>query len=372
MSYKFNPFTGKLDVVTPSITELSELSGENISATPTAGDIVGFDGATWVNRPPAVVSAGAGVNLFPTQDPSDLYATTGYLYAQLAPTDSIYVDLFATCNNNKLEIVNYITDALIDTSKFEAGIWTSYFWGYASIAGHSQVVFDHYERTVGGVETLLFSMASIDIAIASTQYVVTSLQPQYVLAAGSRLVVKVCGQTTNTSNTDIHAVGGDADHADYVNVPLAVHYSRLYRTVASLVAQALPGSSSYTWSIPLPDASYTNGSLIMHIPNTAPYGTVRRNVGYYKFGTAVNDAYGFGPDVTGYLVSLCVFNDRWQSGYAYIADSKLSSSFFGSGATYVAYLKSIRINGANLELIFTNGTIVATSLSFRICIDVWK
>jgi hypothetical protein len=227
MGYKFNPFTGKLDAVTPAITKLSDLTGETISATPVTGEIVRYDGTHWVNGAPSPISAGAGVNIYPTQTPSDLYGTTGYFYAEKTPAVTVYMDIPVVCNNNKVFIVGYITDTAINLTTLDAGIWTIYGWGYASLAGHSQFVVDFYERTSGGVETLLFSMVSADLGLTLAQYVITILQPQFTLAAGSRGVVKVNAQTTNTSDTTVHACSGDSIHVSYINTPLAVHHNEL-------------------------------------------------------------------------------------------------------------------------------------------------
>ena len=201
--------------------------GDVSTISPDVGQLLRYNGTHWVNGEPNPVSAGAGVNLYPTQDPSDLYATTGYLYAEKAPTDTLYVEMPVVCNADKVELVGYVVDAGVNTTVLDAGVWTVYFWAYASRTGHSQIVIDYYKRTAGGAETLLFSMATIDLGESLQQYTMSSIQPQYNLDPTDRLVVKVSGQTSNTSDTTIYGCGGDAAHAVYINTPLVLFHNDL-------------------------------------------------------------------------------------------------------------------------------------------------
>jgi hypothetical protein len=225
----------KIEVATPTtdyavagdiIHNLSALSDVSISS-PDVGQALQYNGARWINADVATVSAGAGVNLYPSQIPSDLYETTGYLYAYKYSTDSIYVDIPVTCNNNRVSIIDYVTEELINVEKLDGGIWTIYFWSYASITGHSQISIDIVSRTSGGTEAVLFTLTTGDLGTALQQYVLTSIQPTFNLPVGSRLVIKIYGQTQNLVNTDVHGVGGDAGHPDYINTPLVVYHDDL-------------------------------------------------------------------------------------------------------------------------------------------------
>jgi len=139
---------------------------------------------------------------------------------------------------------------------------------------------------------------------------------------------------------------------------------RIQATVTSLPVSAV---SSTTWSIPI-KPGYSHGTLILSVTLG---GINSRRAGYYKFGTELDDAHGFGPSVTSNMVSLSAFNDRWQSGFSYAADGALSDRYFNKSGSQV-YLKSIQINGENLDLVFTNAYGGTGFLTLVATVDLWK
>lgn len=261
-----------------------------IVASPDTGQLLGWNGSKWVNTEPATASAGAGVNLYPTQNQSDLYGTTGYIYAELSPTDTQYLDLSVVCNNNKQLLVAYITDATINTSVLNGGIWNIYFWSYASIDGSSQIVIDFYSRSPAGVETLLFSMATKDLGLVAQQYVLTSLEPTYTLGTGYRVVIKISGQTTNTSNTTIHGVGGDSSHADYINTPLTVYHNDL---------SGLQGGSAGQYY----HLTATQNTIVENTSGTNTGDETKATI-VTKIGANVYDTYGSATAITASSIGL--------------------------------------------------------------------
>ena len=207
-----------------NITLLEQLNDTNI-AGPDAGQLLGWNGTAWVNVEPQTVSAGSGVIFYPTQTASDI---SPYFYFEKTLADTVYVDLSVTCNNNKVPLVGYISDPSINVSTLNAGVWTAYFWGYASIGGSSQLVIDYYDYEVDNSATiLLFEQVSNNLGLDVQQYVLTSIQPAFTLASGHRLLILVSGQTTNITDTLVHGVGGDATHPDYISTPLITYHNDL-------------------------------------------------------------------------------------------------------------------------------------------------
>ena len=140
------------------------------------------------------------------------------------------------------------------------------------------------------------------------------------------------------------------------------------RVQGDLAAQVVPGSGSFLWSIPLTRDDYTHGELVVYTGVTS--GTHPRLRGFFKFGRADADGQGDVNVISVNLISLCVYYDRWTVGYAFRRDSKLSGPIFGSGN--LLQLSSIKINGAALELLFTNTSGTPSTLNAYATADVWK
>lgn len=204
---------------------LSGLKDVTLS-NPALGQRLEFNGDKWVNGQGATVSAGAGVNLYPTLTPSDLWSPYGYFYFEKAPDLLPELDIPITVNNNKIVFVAYVNDPAINVTTLNAGVWTLYIWSYASDL-NCYVIADFYKRTSGGTETLLFSMSTPQLSTILTQYLVSSIQPQFTLDPTDRLVVKSSGYTTNLTDTIVHGVGGGNTHFTYINTPLVVNHDDL-------------------------------------------------------------------------------------------------------------------------------------------------
>ena len=193
---------------------------------PALNEILTFNGDKWVNGSQSTVSAGAGVNLYPTLTPSDLWSPNGYFYFEKAPDLLPELDIPITVNNNKVTFAAYVNDVAINVSTLNAGVWTLYIWGYASDI-NCNIIVDFYKRTAGGVETLLFSITTPQLSTTLTQYLISSIQLQYTLDPTDRLVAKSSGFTTNLTDTIVHGVGGGNTHFTYINTPLVVNHNDL-------------------------------------------------------------------------------------------------------------------------------------------------
>lgn len=143
----------------------------------------------------------------------------------------------------------------------------------------------------------------------------------------------------------------------------------IQRVQAQIRNQNISGGSTYTWQIALNRNDYNKGDLAMNIPNQ---GGKRWRAGYYKFGDTVNEGQGHGPELASNVISLCVYYDRWNGGYAYRNEGKLSSGNWNVGA-WPVQLNTIRVNGSNLELVFQNNHATQTAvISLDLEADIWK
>lgn len=127
-------------------------------------------------------------------------------YEGLVPTPfgAPEVDENATINDvsGKVLIDSYITDIGYPAiTKIPAGLWIFRSFPYVSSPiGTTTLVFDVYNRTAGGTETLLFSVTSPAITAASPSSLDTSYAQasDYFVSTSDRIVVKVSAQTTKT------------------------------------------------------------------------------------------------------------------------------------------------------------------------------
>jgi len=125
----------------------------------------------------------------------------------------------------------------------------------------------------------------------------------------------------------------------------------------TLPAYNIPGYASHEVNIPLSRSDFTHGVLTLGIPSTAVATCEFRGATVW-FTKSVSEAYSTSTNVnvTGWTsysgIAYSVWD--WRTEYRFYADtSNLSSTSMGSNA-FGPLLKSVRIDGANLEIIFNN------------------
>jgi hypothetical protein len=211
-------------MATFNFTDLNDVS----IASPVSGQVVQYNGTHYVLANQAIpLSAGAGVRVYPTMNPSDLYATTGYLFGENFLDTGAEVTIPVVCNNNKVPVISYISDpSTVNLATILAGLWTMHTWALSD-AANSQVVFDFYERTTGGTETLMFTLTTADLTGTLALYDMPVVSTAYTWSAGQRLVLKISVQTTNMTDTTVTAVGGGATHYSWLDIPLPVTHNDL-------------------------------------------------------------------------------------------------------------------------------------------------
>jgi hypothetical protein len=219
----------------------------------------GLTGPTGPQGPPG---SSTGQSYYFDDDPSDI---AGYTTLRTRPatgteiTDSVAV----TSALGEVLIEAYATSAgSPNKTLWDGGTWTFQIWAATSnAAGLNQVVIRVYKRTAGGVETELFNLITPDLTTTTTQYDVETVQPDFVVNATDRLVVKLFGKTDAGSSRNINYTHLGTTRYSHFHSPLALASDGLVQTAGS---QTVTGLKTFAVGIgltPITDVSATNGTL---------------------------------------------------------------------------------------------------------------
>jgi hypothetical protein len=144
----------------------------------------------------------------------------------------------------------------------------------------------------------------------------------------------------------------------------------------SIVAQAIAGFATYTHTVVLSRADYAYGKLMLMVPNAVLSPTPRRRVCLIDFATLNANGYSrasaqVNTDVPGYPSGTLYTVPDWRhQGYRFTSDAKLSDAFFATVGDAIR-VKSCRIVGASLEVIFENTIALARLLTIDGDWRVW-
>ncbi|MFA6300771.1 MAG: tail fiber domain-containing protein [Candidatus Paceibacterota bacterium] len=195
--------------------------------TPTANQVLAYNGSTWVNVNPDTVSGGAGVSFYLDDTASDI---PSYVTLTPAPTSLPQIVDSVVVNNSTALIESYASSPLgLGSTSIEAGVWQFDIYGYLSSTVQISVIrAEVYKRDSGGVETLLFTTETPDINSTSVFLAsVTTVQPAFAINPTDRLVVKFYGRTTRTSNTTVSLVHNGTANYTHFHTPMVVRHNQL-------------------------------------------------------------------------------------------------------------------------------------------------
>lgn len=172
-----------------------------------------------------VGSGGYAANVYLTTLVSSTVGTYNQVSYTPEPTETI---LSATVNNNEILLADYIFDGDVKATSIPAGEWGFHFHTRAnSNVGASFIRFELFKRSVGGVETVLFSKLSNEINNSAFElYTILVTQPAYVVDQTDRIGIKVYASTTRTSNVVVDFIVGDGN-ASYFTTPLEIRHNQL-------------------------------------------------------------------------------------------------------------------------------------------------
>jgi hypothetical protein len=199
----------------------SDISDIQITS-PIVNQLLQWNGSKWINASSSVVNAGPGVIYFLTNYTAG-FGT--YDYMSKTPDNLAEIEESVVVNANTVLIHEYISDAPINKTLIDAGIWEFNFFGYVNTLNASFVI-DTYKRTSGGTETLLFS-AETELINWLTPDLSNSITVQQAFAcnATDSLVIKVYGKTTQTSNVTLKLVHSGSTHYSHFHTPLTTAHN---------------------------------------------------------------------------------------------------------------------------------------------------
>ena len=189
--------------------------------------------------------------------------------------------------SNRVLVDSYITDiGYPGVTEYPAGLWRFRTYNYVSAAnGNTNAVFEVYNRTSAGTETLLFTVVSVDInALATAEYLTSYVQTAaYPVSLTDRIVVKVYGQTDHASNIVFHWVYEGSTHTSHIQTTLAS------APATSLSFDVIAGETLYKGQAVYISGASGGNPVVMRADNLA---TVSSRVVGIMAGDTANGARG--------------------------------------------------------------------------------
>jgi hypothetical protein len=162
---------------------------------------------------------------------------TGYSFISYSPdtnAESLQtITISSTTPKASRLIRSYIADHTIGKTVIDSGRWGINLYGYSSNTDVSSFEIEVFKRDTGGTETSLFLVetgkltqtakvsTSLNQAIAET-----TQQTSFACNETDKIVIKVYGKTTRTSNTDITFIQGGSEYASHIHSPLVLTHNQ--------------------------------------------------------------------------------------------------------------------------------------------------
>ena len=210
-------FTG-LPNINATVTNVGNATAAKLDFTIPQG-LTGDTGAAG-----ATGGAGGQILYFRHADSTDPITYEGLIPVPAGATEVDEVKTIKNTNGKTL-VDSYITDiGYPAVTEYPAGLWRFRTFGYVdSASGTTTFIFDVYNRTSSGTETLLFTTTSEDVnALVPTEYLTSHVQTvAYPVALTDRIVVKVSVQTTHSANVAVHWVYEGSTHTSHIQTALS-------------------------------------------------------------------------------------------------------------------------------------------------------
>jgi len=135
------------------------------------------------------------------------------------------VDVVAvTSGTSPVLIDDYATEpSYPGITAIPAGLWTFKTWAKVdSAVGTTTITIRVYKYATDTTETELFNVTTAEInATSATQYVIETVQPEFILDATDRLVIKYYAYTTTGSSINVSLYYEGTAHYSYVITPIS-------------------------------------------------------------------------------------------------------------------------------------------------------
>lgn len=194
--------------------------------TPATDDVLAWNGSQFVPKAPSVTGF-KGIDLFFDDTVSGIL---GYYTLSNIPVGGIEILDSVVVNANTVFLEGYISGVLGGT-QIDAGVWEFDIYRYISsgtAAGTTELIFEVYKRTSGGLETHLFTVTTGDVNDTSnTLQSITTVQPAFVINSTDRLVVAVYGHRIEANNRTITFTHNGTSHYSHIHTPLILRHNDL-------------------------------------------------------------------------------------------------------------------------------------------------
>jgi hypothetical protein len=209
--------------------DTGKINNYSVSLTsPTANQILIFNGDNWVNRDSNLISAGNGVYYY-LDDSSSVVATYNALLA--SPNTLIAEDIDSvTCNSTTNGYYGgYITSqlgrTLIDAGQYDINLFAK----VDNSTGISYFTFDFFRYTTTGNEVLLFSVNSQEInnTIELAFLGIQTTQTSFVCSATDRLLVKIYAKTDSVPDRTLSFTHNGTARYSNLKVPFITSHNDL-------------------------------------------------------------------------------------------------------------------------------------------------
>jgi hypothetical protein len=216
---------------TPSL--LTGLDGIPFTNTPSPvlGDVVCYDGVQYTPCPP---EAGPAQILYVTNTASDISGYDLWDTSPLGAQFTIPVTIPATTTKTLIEAFA-TTSGYPNATVIPAGDWHQDSYVQVSSGSNTTTLnVDVYDRTSGGVETLLFSFGNITISGNGTSVQAVggdATEPAFAIGATDRLVVKYSMTKTGGASITGTLYGGGSTNYSHVHTPIGTSSSPIFSSV---------------------------------------------------------------------------------------------------------------------------------------------
>jgi len=192
--------------------------------SPSIDDTLVWNGSQYTNKP---LKETTGQNVTYFFDDTLSGVSTYYILSKVPIGTAEDIDTVVV-NNNTVLFEGYNSVALGGT-EINAGVWEFTLWVGTTNAGATNFVdVEVYKRTVGGAETLLFTVSTPDLSGTSiTEQNIKTAQPSFAINSTDILVVKVYGRTTGGTNRTMSFVHNGTSRYSHFHTPLILRHNDL-------------------------------------------------------------------------------------------------------------------------------------------------